>query len=128
MADGAQPLTDEERAELEALRAEKAARLEREQAERERAELEALRAESAQAKAGESPAQGAVTQRQSQPATTAQRRVESSEDRRIREARARGEKLMKPDDDLRMPTGQKFVLAGIALLVVIVLLMSYLIK
>ena len=46
MADGdARPLTDEERAELEALRAEKAHREEQERARRERAELEALRAE-----------------------------------------------------------------------------------
>lgn len=45
MADqDARPLTDDERAELEALRAEKARR-EEEQARRERAELEALRAE-----------------------------------------------------------------------------------
>ena len=43
MADGdARPLTDEERAELEALRAEKAHREEQERARRERAELEAL--------------------------------------------------------------------------------------
>ena len=45
MADEARPLSDDERAELEALRAEKAARLQREQDARERAELEALRAE-----------------------------------------------------------------------------------
>lgn len=46
MADGdARPLTDEERAELEALRAEKAHREEQERARRERAEFEALRAE-----------------------------------------------------------------------------------
>ena len=50
------PLTDEERAELEALRAEKAAREEAERARRERAELEALRAE---AKAAEQPAAAA---------------------------------------------------------------------
>ena len=49
MADEVVPLTDEERAELEALRAEKAARIQAEQAARERAELEALRNESARA-------------------------------------------------------------------------------
>ena len=45
----ARPLTDDERAELEALRAEKARREEAERARRERAELEALRAERAAA-------------------------------------------------------------------------------
>ncbi|MBM6906689.1 hypothetical protein H6A29_10720 [Collinsella tanakaei] len=48
------PLTDEERAELEALRAEKAAREEVERARKERAELEALRAESKKAEQAES--------------------------------------------------------------------------
>ena len=48
------PLTDEERAELEALRAEKAAREEAERARKERAELEALRAESKKAEQAES--------------------------------------------------------------------------
>ncbi|MCF6414264.1 hypothetical protein I7648_11230, partial [Collinsella tanakaei] len=47
------PLTDEERAELEALRAEKAAREEAERARKERAELEALRAESKKAEQAE---------------------------------------------------------------------------
>lgn len=47
------PLSDEERAELEALRAEKAAREQAERARRERAELEALRAEPAPARAAE---------------------------------------------------------------------------
>ena len=46
------PLTDEERAELEELRAEKARREEEERARRDRAELEALRAERAAAEAG----------------------------------------------------------------------------
>ena len=54
MADsGNTPLTDEERSELEELRAEKARREEEERARRERAELEALRAEKA---AGEAKA------------------------------------------------------------------------
>ena len=47
------PLTDEERAELEARRAEKAAREEAERARKERAELEALRAESKKAEQAE---------------------------------------------------------------------------
>ena len=123
MAD-AQPLTDEERAELESLRAEKAAREERERAARERAELEALRAERAQTQAQPAQAQGQPaaqrTQTQRQP-----RRTEDAEDRRIREARERGARLMEPDDDLRMPKGQKIVLAVIALLVVIYLAMTF---
>lgn len=51
--DRSRPLTDDERAELEALRAEKARREEEERARAERAELEALRAEQARAKAVE---------------------------------------------------------------------------
>lgn len=114
MADEVRPLSDEERAELEALRSEKAAREERERAARERAELEALRSESAQ---------------RSQPvkreaAAAAARAAEAEEDRRIREQRERGAKLMEPDDDLRMPLGQKVVLGVIALLVVIILFMT----
>ena len=119
MADEAQPLTDEERAELEALRAEKAAREARELAERERAELEALRAEKAQPAA-----------REVRPTPSADRpaqRGESEDDRRIREARERGAKLMEPDDDLRMPMGQKIVLAVLALLVGIIVVMHFLV-
>ena len=63
----ATPLTDEERAELEALRAEKAAREEAERARKERAELEALRAESQAAqepkKAPAAPAQAPAARR-----------------------------------------------------------------
>lgn len=114
MADEPRPLSDEERAELEALRAEKRAREEREQAARERAELEALRAEST-----------APAERQ-QPAAPRVRRVPDAEDRRIAEARERGAKLMEPDDDLNMPLGQKIVLGVIALMVLLVVGMSLL--
>ena len=100
MADEVRPLSDEERAELEALRAEKAAREERERVARERAELEALRSESAQQR---QPAKR-------EAAATAARAAAAEEDRRIREQRERGAKLMEPDDDLRMPLGQKLVL------------------
>ena len=55
MTDQNTPLSDEERAELEALRAEKARREEEERARKERAELEALRAEQAAADAPASP-------------------------------------------------------------------------
>ena len=115
MADDVAPLTDEERAELEALRAEKAAREERERAARERAELEALRAER----------QGQQASQQARPSAEARERAaQAEEDRRIREARERGAKLMEPDDDLRMPLGQKLVLGVIALLVVIIVVMT----
>lgn len=119
MSEEIAPLTDEERAELEALRAEKAAR--------ERAELEALRRESAR------PAQPAQPARQAQPKpapaprSAASPRSESEEDRRIREARERGAKLMEPDDDLSMPLGQKIVLAVIALLVALIVGMHFLV-
>ena len=127
MADNAQPLTDEERAELEALRAEKAARLEREQAERDRAELEALRAEQAeadQAKAERIQAENVQAAQAHTAASAQQRAAEAERDRQIREARERGEKLMMPDDDLRMPVGQKVVLAGIAVVAILVILMN----
>ena len=55
MTDQNTPLSDEERAELEALRAEKARREEEERARKERAELEALRAEQAAADAAAPP-------------------------------------------------------------------------
>lgn len=107
MADEALPLTDDERAELEALRAEKAAR--------ERAELEELRASHT---AAAQPATQAAPRPQSAP---------SAEDQRIREARERGSKLMEPDDDLRMPLGQKIVLAVLAVVVVIIVIMQFLV-
>lgn len=59
-----QPLSDEERAELEELRAEKARREEQEKARREREELAALRAERANA-------EGAVAKAASEPVPTA---------------------------------------------------------
>ena len=83
-------LTDQERAELEELRAEKAARQQAEKDAAERAELERLRAQRA--------------------------RSEAERDQIAREAaaRERGRKLMEPDeDDLRMPLGQKIVILAI---------------
>lgn len=114
MAEEARPLSDEERAELEALRAEKAAREERERAARERAELEELRAQRSNA-----------TKTSDRAAAERARREATAEDLRIREARERGAKLMEPDDDLRMPVGQKIVLAVLALLVGIVVFMTF---
>lgn len=100
MTDANTPLTDDERAELEALRAERAQREEAERARAERAELERLKAEREK---------------------TAR---EVEEDRRIAEVRARNAKLMEPDEDLNMPLGQKIVLVGIAVVVLLVVLMS----
>lgn len=83
-------LSDEERSELEKLRAEKAARDKAQEAARERAELERLKAEKAA------------------------REKDAAEQRRIAEAREKGRQLMEPDDDdLRMPKGQKIVIAAI---------------
>lgn len=78
-------LTDEERAELEELRAEKAAR-----DAAERAELERLRRQRAEGEADRARAA------------------------RDAEARERGRALMEPDDDdLRMPLGQKVVILAV---------------
>lgn len=96
-------LTEAERAELEQLRAEKAAREEAKRQSAERAELERLRAERAVSVA------------------------EAAEDARIAESRERGRKLMEPDeDDLKMPAGQKMVLAVIAVIIVVMLAMQFL--
>lgn len=83
-------LTDEERAELEELRAERAARQKAERNAAERAELERLRAQRAESAA-----------------------VLAAE-KRDAEARERGRKLMQPDeDDLKMPLGQKIVILAV---------------
>ena len=83
-------LTDEERAELEQLRAEKAAREQASRDAAERAELERLRAQRA--------------------ASEAEREAVA----RDAAARERGRKLMEPDeDDLKMPLGQKIVILAI---------------
>ncbi len=98
-------LSDEERAELEQLRAEKIAR-EKAQAEAaQRAELEQLRAEQARSQA------------------------EAAEAARIAAERERGRKLMEPDEDdedLKMPVGQKVVLGVIALVAVVMVLLQVL--
>lgn len=88
-------LSDQERAELEALRAEKAAREKASQAQAERAELERLRA-----------------QRNADQAERAQMERDAA-------ARERGRKLMEPDDDdLTMSVGQKVVIAAVLLVAV----------
>lgn len=83
-------LTDQERAELEELRAERAARQQAEKDAAERAELERLRAQRAESEAA--------------------RAAEA----RDAAARERGRRLMQPDeDDLRMPLGQKIVILAV---------------
>ena len=99
------PLTDEERAELEALRAEKAAREEAERARKERAELEALRAESKKAESAPAPAPAPQPKRQApaprpadhEPRTFGQRMVMTPEE---------------TDDDgiPKMPPAQKIII------------------
>lgn len=83
-------LSDEERAELEELRAEKAAREQAARDAAERAELERLRRQRAEGEADRARAA------------------------RDAEARERGRALMEPDDDdLRMPLGQKVVILAV---------------
>ncbi|MGI6231080.1 MAG: hypothetical protein ACOYJL_09310 [Tractidigestivibacter sp.] len=95
------PLSDEERAELEQLRAEKAKREEAARAAQERAELERLKAEKAKSAA------------------------ELEEERRIAKQRERGRKLMEPDDDdLKMPLGQKIVILAVVAIAVVLFLMT----
>ena len=83
------PLTDEEREELRRLRAEKAARERAQHEAAQKAELERLRAEKAEAE---------------RDALDAQRRERARE-------------YMEPDDDLKMPLGQKIVLLALAVIV-----------
>lgn len=89
MADEQAPLTDEERVELERLRAEKAARENAAQAAAQKAELGRLRAEQAEADA----------------------------DARDAARRERAREYMEPDEDLKMPLAQKLVLLFVALLI-----------
>ena len=115
-------LTDAERAELEALRAEK-----------ERRELEALRAEktraaqaeaqaAAQAEAEAAAAEDAQLVAAQQRAARQAAQQEAKQIRRIQEQRAKGRALMEPDEDdedIRMPLGQKIVIGTVVILAVI---------
>lgn len=124
-------LTDAERAELEALRAEKErAELEALRAEKERRELEALRAEktrTTQAKAEaqvEAPAvaEDAQLRAAQQRAAHQAAQKEAEQIRRIQEQRAKGRALMEPDEDdeeIKMPLGQKIVIGTVVILAVI---------
>ena len=120
-------LTDAERAELEALRAEKERReLEALRAEKERAELEALRAEKTRAAQAEAAVQAevdaAVESEDQQRAARQAAQQEAEQIRRIQEQRAKGRALMEPDEDdedIKMPLGQKIVIGTVVILAVI---------
>ena len=89
MPDNQAPLTDDERAELERLRAEKQSRERARVDAARRAELERLRREQADADA----------------------------ERRDAERRERARTYMEPDEDYRMPFAQKLVLLIVALVI-----------
>ena len=124
-------LTDAERAELEALRAEKErAELEALRAEKERRELEVLRAEKTrvtQAKTADQVEAAAVAEdaqlRAAQQRAAHQAAQQEAEQiRRIQEQRAKGRALMEPDEDdedIKMPLGQKIVIGTVVILAVI---------
>lgn len=127
-------LTDAERAELEALRAEKErAELEALRAEKERRELEALRAEKtraaqsaaqaeAQAQVEAAAAEDAQLVADQQRAARKAAQQEAEQIRRIQEQRAKGRALMEPDEDdedIKMPLGQKIVIGTVVILAVI---------
>ena len=122
-------LTDAERAELEALRAEKERReLEALRAEKEHAELEALRAKKTRAAQAEVQAQAETAAEDAQLVADQQRAArqeaqqEAEQIRRIQEQRAKGRALMEPDEDdedIKMPLGQKIVIGTVVILAVI---------
>lgn len=119
----ASPLSDDERAELEALRAEKTHREEEERARQERAELEALRAErqradAAKTRKAERPVQVAPAKATSRPASAQKKPVVDPDHLTF------GQKMVlgntNDDEDIPgMPPAQKLIV-GLALLFVAV--------
>lgn len=119
----ASPLSDDERAELEALRAEKTRREEEERARQERAELEALRAEQQRAEAAKTretgrPAQVAPVKAAPRPTSTQEKPVIDPDHLTF------GQKMVlgntNDDEDIPgMPPAQKLIV-GLALLFVAV--------
>lgn len=108
MTTDATPLTEAERAELEALRAEKARREAAEKARRERAELEALRAERAAAPRSEQPRKAsAAAVRSNRPPAHMRPAPESV---RSPQAPSRPVAAQKPDAD-EMSFGKRMVTA-----------------
>lgn len=120
----ASPLSDDERAELEALRAEKARREEEERARRERAELEALRAEQQRADAAktreaERPAQVAPAKAAPRPASTQEKPVVDPDHLTFGQKMVLGDTSDDDDDIPGRPPAQKLIV-GLALLFVVV--------
>ncbi|MDM8299629.1 hypothetical protein [Collinsella tanakaei] len=109
------PLTDEERAELEALRAEKAAREQAERARRERAELEALRAE---AKAAEQPAPASAPVAKPAPRADERPPVVDPDNLTFGQRMVMTPKTDDPDDIPGMPPAQKIIIAIVLLVAV----------
>lgn len=117
------PLNDDERAELETLRAEKARREEEERARQERAELEALRAERQRAETAKTPeakrpAQAAPTGAASRPAPVQEKPIVDPDHLTFGQKMVLGDP--SDDDDIPgMPPAQK-IIVGLALLFVVV--------
>lgn len=114
----ASPLSDDERAELEALRAEKTRREEEERARQERAELEALRAEQQRAEAAKTRKAERPAQAAPRPASTQKKPVVDPDHLTF------GQKMVlgnaNDDEDIPgMPPAQKLIV-GLALLFVAV--------
>ena len=124
MSEESSPLSDEERAELEELRAEKRRREQEERDRRDREELERLRAERDGARTEPYAEPRAAEPAARRPAPRPVSREEAAAMARDAERRERGRRLMEPDDDLRMPLGQKVVLAGIALAALVFVLLT----
>lgn len=113
------PLSSEERAELEELRAERARRQQAERDRAEREELERLRSER-DASQAQVPADQAKVRRTRRVRTvTPEEAAQIEHDKQVR---ARNARLMEPDDDLAMPIGQKIALVGIFAFAIIAVL------
>ena len=113
------PLTDEERAELEELRAEKARREEEERTRRERAELEALRAE-----------RDAAARAEAQPAPAPRRKPAPAPEPEAPTEKTFGQRMVTTDatdDDgvPAMPPAQKLILLVGAAIIVAFIVWSF---
>ena len=118
------PLSDDERAELEALRAEKARREEEERARQERAELEALRAAPPRAdapkpRAAARPAPAAPAGAAARPAPVQEKPIVDPDHLTFGQKMVLGDTSDDDDDIPGMPPAQK-IIVGLALLFVVV--------
>ena len=107
------PLTDEERAELEELRAQKAQREEEERARRERAELEALRAEREAVTSAQPETPAAAPAPKPKPAASAPRNekpVVDPENLTFAQRMVLGDSAKADEDEIPgMPPAQKII-------------------